>query len=150
VLFPVNPATVAKYRQAFTPSHAKDDPSDAELQLELLLRHRDKLKPLKPEGVAMRTLRCLVEERRGLVDDRVRITNQLTYAAQAVLPPGARLVPGQRHARVLRFPGALADAQTRAARPQGEPDGVLPRAPRALRQRHRRTHRRDPERHAAH
>jgi hypothetical protein len=43
VLFPVNPATVAKYRQAFTPSHAKDDPSDAELQLELLLRHRDKL-----------------------------------------------------------------------------------------------------------
>jgi len=37
VLFPVNPSTLAKYREAFTPSHAKDDPTDAELQLELLL-----------------------------------------------------------------------------------------------------------------
>ena len=56
VLFPVNPTTLAKYRQAFTPSQAKDDPTDAELQLELLLRHRDKLKPLHPQGDAMRTL----------------------------------------------------------------------------------------------
>src|SRR6476659_3155279 len=40
VLFPVNPLTVAKYREAFTPSRAKDDPTDAELQVELLLKHR--------------------------------------------------------------------------------------------------------------
>src|SRR5712692_7900063 len=60
VLFPVNPATLAKYRQAFTPSHAKDDPTDAELQLEVLIRHRDKLNPLKPQGVSMRTLQHLV------------------------------------------------------------------------------------------
>ena len=39
-LFPVNPATLAKYREAFTPSHAKNDPTDAALQLELLLHHR--------------------------------------------------------------------------------------------------------------
>lgn len=50
VLFPVNPSTLAKYRQAFTPSNAKDDPSDARLQLELLMQHRDKLKPLQPQG----------------------------------------------------------------------------------------------------
>ena len=37
ILFPVNPATLAKYREAFTPSHAKDDPTDAEYQLELLV-----------------------------------------------------------------------------------------------------------------
>lgn len=43
VFFPINPATLAKYREAFTPSRAKDDPTDAELVLELLLRHRDKL-----------------------------------------------------------------------------------------------------------
>ena len=43
VLFPINPGTLAKYREAFTPSHAKDDPTDAELQLELLLKHRDTL-----------------------------------------------------------------------------------------------------------
>ncbi|CAN5781134.1 hypothetical protein BH20PSE1_BH20PSE1_07040 [soil metagenome] len=33
-----------------TPSHAKDDPTDAELQLELLTRNRDKLKPLRLQG----------------------------------------------------------------------------------------------------
>jgi len=44
VIFPVNPAMLAKYREAFTPSGAKDDPTDAALALELVLRHRDKLK----------------------------------------------------------------------------------------------------------
>jgi len=41
VLFPINPSTLAKYREAFTPSRAKDDPTDAELALDLLLRHPD-------------------------------------------------------------------------------------------------------------
>ena len=86
VLFPVNPATLAKYRQAFTPSQAKDDPTDAELQLELLLRHRDKLKPLHPQGVAMRTLQYLVEQRRRLVGDKGRITNRLIYALKQYFP----------------------------------------------------------------
>ena len=75
VLFPVNPATLAKYRQAFTPSHAKDDPTDAELALELLRGHRDKLRRLEPQSVAMRTLQQLVEQRRALVGDKVRLTN---------------------------------------------------------------------------
>jgi len=43
VLFPVNPLAVAKYREAFTPSRAKDDPTNAARQGELLLKHRDKL-----------------------------------------------------------------------------------------------------------
>src|SRR5262245_24468581 len=56
VLFPVNPFTLAKYREAFTPSRAKDDPTDAELQVELLLKHRDKLTPLSPQRATMRAL----------------------------------------------------------------------------------------------
>lgn len=75
VLFPVNPSTLAKYREAFTPSRAKDDPTDAELALDLLLRHPDRLKPLAPQSIEMRTLATLVEQRRGLVSDRVRITD---------------------------------------------------------------------------
>jgi hypothetical protein len=43
VLFPVHPSTLAKYREAFVPSHAKDDPTDAEMALDILLRHPDKL-----------------------------------------------------------------------------------------------------------
>src|SRR5262245_4006566 len=64
VLFHSNPMMLAKYREAFTPSRAKDDPTDAELQLELLLRHRDKLKPLVPQRPEMRALAQLVEHRR--------------------------------------------------------------------------------------
>jgi hypothetical protein len=54
VLLHIHPMMLAKYRQAFTPSRAKDDPTDAELQLELLLRHRDKLKPLVPQSAEIR------------------------------------------------------------------------------------------------
>jgi transposase len=86
VLFPVQPTTLARYRKAFTPSRAKDDPTDAELALELLLRHPDKLTRLEPESAPMRTLRQLVEDRRALVDDRVRVTNRLTAALKAYFP----------------------------------------------------------------
>ena len=86
VLFPVNPATLAKYREAFTPSHAKDDPTDAELQLELLLKHRDKLQPLIPQSTAMRALEQLVEHRRRLVGDKVRLTNRLTSTLKNYFP----------------------------------------------------------------
>ena len=54
VLFPVNPFTLAQYREAFTPSRAKDDPTDAELQVELLLKHRDTLTPLTPQSPTRR------------------------------------------------------------------------------------------------
>ena len=67
VLFPIHPSTLAKYRSAFRPSGAKDDPTDAEIALELLLRHRDKLTPLRHPSSDMRSLRRLVESRRDLV-----------------------------------------------------------------------------------
>jgi hypothetical protein len=39
VIYPINPTTLAKYRNAFKPSRAKDDPTDAELALELMIKH---------------------------------------------------------------------------------------------------------------
>jgi transposase len=86
VLFPVKPLTVAKYREAFTPSRAKDDPTDAELQVELLLKHRDKLTPLVPQSPELRPLAQLVEHRRRLVGDKVRLTNRLTSALKNYFP----------------------------------------------------------------
>jgi len=55
VLFPINPSTLAKYREAFKPSRAKDDPTDAQLALELLLHHPERFAPLKPQSVPMRS-----------------------------------------------------------------------------------------------
>jgi transposase len=86
VLYPVNPATLAKYRQAWAPSHAKDDPSDALLLLELLRRYPDRLQPLQRESLELRTVARLVEIRRTLVDDRVHTSNRLTAVLKTYFP----------------------------------------------------------------
>ena len=85
-LFPVSPKGLAKYRQAFTQSGAKDDPTDAFLQLDFLLKHPEALKPLSPDNEATRILQRLVEDRRGFVADKVRLTNRLTAALKAYYP----------------------------------------------------------------
>ena len=86
VLFLVNPATLAKYREAFCVSGAKDDPTDAEFALELLLVHPEKLQALRPQSAAMRTLEQLVEQRRMLVQEVGRITNRLSAALKEYFP----------------------------------------------------------------
>jgi transposase len=86
VIYPINPTTLAKYRQAFNPSGAKDDPTDAELALDLLFSHPHHFQPLNPQSVEMRTLMTLVEQRRRLMNDRVRITNRLRNALKQYYP----------------------------------------------------------------
>jgi transposase len=67
-IFPVPPAMTANLRKAFYSSGAKNDPSDADLLLDLLQRHREKLRRLSPDTEATRRIQNLVEERRKLVD----------------------------------------------------------------------------------
>jgi transposase len=86
VLFPINPSTLAKYRETWTRSGAKDDPTDAALALELLSKHPERFKPLNPQSPEMRALEQLVEQRRCLVDDQTRITNRLTSALKNYFP----------------------------------------------------------------
>lgn len=86
VLFPIDPSLLAKYRVAFKPSRAKDDPTDAELALELMLRYPERFHPLHSQSVAMRTLGYLVQQRRMLVDDRKRIVNRLCNALKQYFP----------------------------------------------------------------
>jgi transposase len=86
VIFPIDPSTLAYHRKAFTPSGAKDDPTDAELALDLLFKHSERFKPLQPQSVEMRSLMLLVEHRRKLMNDRVRITNRLRNALKQYYP----------------------------------------------------------------
>jgi transposase len=86
VIYPVNPATLAKYRQAFTPSRAKDDPTDAALIVDLLQRYPERIQPLKPQSPQMRTLMTLVEQRRQLVAEKVRVTNRARAALKQYYP----------------------------------------------------------------
>jgi len=86
VLYPINPATLAKYRQAFSTAGGKDDPSDAEYLLDLLQHHRDRLRLWRPDDQKTRTLRLLVEQRRRLVNDRTRFSNRLTALLKGYFP----------------------------------------------------------------
>jgi transposase len=85
-LYPVNPQMLAKFRQAFYPSRAKDDPVDADLLLEILLKHRQHLRVWVPDDVLTRTIQLLTEDRRHLVDERTALTNQLTAALKMYFP----------------------------------------------------------------
>jgi transposase len=86
VLFPVHPATMASFREAFFPSGAKTDPSDTSLLLELLLHHRQRLRRLNPDTLETRQLRMLVELRRRFVDERTRQSNRLTAWLKMYFP----------------------------------------------------------------
>lgn len=85
-LFPVTPLPLARYREAFPPSRAKDDPTDAELPRELLRPHRDKWPPLTPQSPSRRAVAHLVEHRQRVVGDKVRITNRRTSTLKNYCP----------------------------------------------------------------
>lgn len=86
ILYPVNPKTLARFREAFNTSGAKSDPADAELLLDLIRLHRDKLRAWVPEDADTRLLQMLVEERRELVDDVTRLTNRLKDTLKQYFP----------------------------------------------------------------
>jgi transposase len=103
VLYPVHPKTLASYREAFSPSRAKDDPTDAQYQVELLIHHRDRLKPWRPDDEQTRTLQYLVEHRRRLINDRTRLSNRLTQALKGYFPQVLDWFPDIRTPLVCEF-----------------------------------------------
>jgi transposase len=85
-LFPVPSTMCANMRKALYPSGAKNDPRDADLLLDLLLLHRDKLRRLSPDTEATRRVQNLVEERRKLVDEKTAQSNRLTDYLKIYFP----------------------------------------------------------------
>lgn len=86
VLYPLHPAMAARFRQAMHPSGSKDDPLDAEVQLELLLKHRDRLQSWQPDSALTRELQFPVEDRRHLVDHKTALLNQLIQRLKLYFP----------------------------------------------------------------
>jgi len=98
-LYPINPRSAARYREAFHPSLSKDDPTDAASLLDLLHKHRDKLRPFAADDASTRLLRLLTEDRRGLVDQRTQHVQRVTDRLKTYYP------------QALRWAGALTTAQ---------------------------------------
>lgn len=85
-VFPVHALSLARYRQTFWPSGAKDDPLDAELALDLMLRYSNKIKAIEPSNSEIRLLQQLVEQRRLLVEDKRRFVNRIINTLKQYYP----------------------------------------------------------------
>jgi transposase len=85
-IFPVPSTMTAKMRAALYPSGAKDDPRDADLLLDILGQHRDKLHRLSPDDESTRRVQNLVEERRKLTAERTAQSNRLTSYLKIYFP----------------------------------------------------------------
>ena len=85
-LYPINPITLQKFREAFVTSRAKDDAMDAEYLAELLLTHHAKLKPWAPEDSQTRAVQQLVFHRRAVIDERTGLSNRLIALLKQYFP----------------------------------------------------------------
>ena len=85
-LYPINPITLQKYREAFVTSRAKDDSKDALYLAELLLSHHAKLKAWAPEDSQTRAVQQQVFHRRAVVDERTGLTNRLQALLKQYFP----------------------------------------------------------------
>src|SRR5262245_42170136 len=91
-LYPINPKSLARYRETFFSSGAKDDFHDAALLLDLLVKHRDRLSAWLPDDPLSRQLALRVEHRRQLVDWQTALTHQLTSHLKVYFPQALRWV----------------------------------------------------------
>lgn len=119
-VFPVHPATSTRIRKAFAPSGAKDDLPDAQVLLQLLLAHRDKLRALQTDDAPTRRLAGLCELRRKSVDRRTQISNELCsvlkgYFPQALELTGDKLYSPMALEFLSRWPDLLSLKSARAA-----------------------------------
>lgn len=120
-IYPIHPATSAYFRLAFSPSGAKDDGPDAEVILALLREHRELLAPFLPDTPATRELAALVEQRRGAVDQRTALVNQLNALLKRVFPQALTLIGSDPAAPLAlaflrRYPSLAAVRKAGAAR----------------------------------
>ena len=114
-IFPINPKSLARFREAFTPSGAKNDFNDADLCREFVSTHRDRLRPWKPDDEHTRTITFLAEGRRKAVDERTKLTSRLRSTLKKYFPQAVELLGDKLHSKmaldfIQRWP-QLADLQ---------------------------------------
>jgi transposase len=119
-LYPINPITLQKFREAFVTSRAKDDAKDADYLAELLLTHHAKLKAWAPQDSATRAVQQLVFHRRAVVDERTALTNRLIallkqYFPQALILCGEDLWRPLATRFLLKWPSLQAVQKARPA-----------------------------------
>lgn len=100
-IYPINPAALASYREAFAHGGGKNDQVDAALILQYLTHYRSKLKPLTPNSPQTRLLAALVRDRRNMVEQRVDRSLQLKALLKDYFPAVLRIKAAKPYAEFL-------------------------------------------------
>ena len=90
-LYPINPHSLASFRQTFFSSRAKDDPVDSQLLEELLRTHPERLRSYQPEPTAERKLDQYCRHRRSLRDLATKTELKLISTLKQYFPLAVNL-----------------------------------------------------------
>jgi len=92
VLYPIHPTMVARFREAFKSSGVKNDPLDTDTILDIMTKHLELLKPLRPDTEETRLLGRLAEDRRKAVDLRTGHVQALLASLKEYFPQAIELL----------------------------------------------------------
>ncbi len=123
VVYPIHPATVAHFRQAFKFSGAKSDLLDTDQILEILAKHRSLLQPLNPDTAQTRLLGRRVQDRHKTVDLRTSHLQALRASLKEYFPQALEILSGNVSSRLAhdflyKWPDFPAFPQARPQRRQ--------------------------------
>lgn len=100
-IYPVNPISSNRFRECLYPSLTKDDVKDASLLLDILQKHRDHLRELRPVRADCRLLEGLVQARRKSVNQRTALIQQMTSTLKEYYPQALDMI-GELSERMSR------------------------------------------------
>lgn len=101
ILYPINPQQLSSYRKSYSNAGCKADVSDAQLLARMLRERIDWLPPWTPDDEPTRLLARLCQNRRKLVDERTRLTQQLIDQLKSYFPLALQLGGGSVSPLVL-------------------------------------------------
>jgi transposase len=99
-LFPINPKSLARFRESFTPSGAKGDSTDAGFLWKYVVTFHKDLQPWEPADEHTRTIAFLAEGRRKVVNERTRLTSRLRSTLKMYFPQALDIIDGPLHSKL--------------------------------------------------
>ncbi len=99
-LFPINPKALARFRESFTPSGAKGDPTDAGFLWKYAVTFHKDLQAWEPEDEHTRTIAFLAEGRRKVVNERTWLTSRLRSTLKMYFLLALDIIDGPLHSKL--------------------------------------------------